>query len=364
MRPFACSKASAHICFLAQFPPPMHGLSKAVDTLYNSRLKEKYNFSMININNNKRILLSLVALLRSKSNVIYFTLSQSRGGNLRDLVLLKVIQWRRKKCIVHIHGGYYRQLVDNDVPAWQRKMNYQAVKYLAGGIVLGHSLHNIFEGMLPEDKIFVCPNCVDDAFIATSIDDKISTINESESKLHILYLSNFIESKGYREVLKLARMAQEKGDGDKYVFHFAGKFFDSSEEAFFQEYCKGLKNVVFHGIVGGKDKVDLLNLCHIFALLSRYPNEGQPISILEAMGNGMAIITTDHAGIPEIATHENGFACNKEHIDVKEIYNYLLACYEHRDKLADVCKLNYAEVKEKYTEKHYIDNMDKIFLQI
>ena len=119
--------------------------------------------------------------------------------------------------------------------------------------------------------------------------------------------------------------------------------------------------VEFHGVVGGQDKVNLLNRCHIFSLLSRYPNEGQPISILEAMGNGMAVITTDHAGIPEIASHENGFACSKLHIDVNEIYGYLLDCYEHREKLATVCKLNYQVVKKKYTERQYIDNMDKIF---
>ena len=28
------------ICFIAQFPPLMHGLSKAVETLYNSNLKK------------------------------------------------------------------------------------------------------------------------------------------------------------------------------------------------------------------------------------------------------------------------------------------------------------------------------------
>lgn len=352
------------ICFLAQFPPPMHGLSKAVETLYNSRLKEKYHFSKIDITNNKRILQSLMALWRCKSDVVYFTPSQTRGGNLRDLLFLKVIQWREKKCIVHIHGGYYRQLIDNDVPAWQRKMNYHAVKRLEGGIVLGHSLHGIFEGMLSDDKIFVCPNCVDNAFIASSVDEKINRMSVEGSKLHILYLSNFIETKGFREVMQLARMAQERGDGDKFVFHFAGKFFESTEEEFFKRHRSGLENVVFHGIVGGQDKVNLLNQCHIFSLLSRYPNEGQPISILEAMGNGMAIITTDHAGIPEIASRVNGFTCSKEHIDVNEIYQYLLDSFEHREKLAAVCRLNYREVKEKYTEKQYIDNMDKIFEQI
>ena len=352
------------ICFLAQFPPPMHGLSKAVETLYHSRLKEKYHFEKIDITNNKRILHSLLALMKSKNDIVYFTPSQTRGGNLRDLLFLKVIQWRKKKCIVHIHGGYYRHLIDHDIPAWQRRMNYHAVEKLAGGIVLGHSLHGVFEEMLPNDKIFVCPNCVDDAFIAPSVDDKISKMLVEGGKLHILYLSNFIESKGYREVLQLARMAQERGDGNKFVFHFAGKFFETTEEKFFNSHSKDLDNVVFHGVVGGKNKVDLLNQCHIFSLLSRYPNEGQPISILEAMGNGMAIITTDHAGIPEIASHDNGFTCSKQHIDVNEIYQYLLDCYEHRGKLAVVCRLNHQEVKEKYTEKKYIDNMDKIFEMI
>ena len=139
------------ICFLAQFPPPMHGLSKAVETLYNSRLKEKYHFSKIDITNNKRILQSLIALWKCKSDVVYFTPSQTRGGNLRDLLFLKLIQWRGKECVVHIHGGYYRQLVDNDIPGWQRRMNYHAVERLARGIVLGHSMHGLFAGMLPDE---------------------------------------------------------------------------------------------------------------------------------------------------------------------------------------------------------------------
>lgn len=75
----------------------------------------------------------------------------------------------------------------------------------------------------------------------------------------------------------------------------------------------------------------------------------------------MAVITTDHAGIPEIASHDNGFACSKKGINVNEIYSYLLNCYDNREQLTKVCELNYREVKAKYTEKQFIDNMDKIF---
>ena len=351
------------ICFLAQFPPPMHGLSKAVDTLYNSRLKEKYHFSKIDITNNKRILQSLIALWNCKSDVVYFTPSQTRGGNLRDLLFLKLIQWRGKECVVHIHGGYYRKLVDEDIPGWQRRMNYHAVERLAGGIVLGHSLHGIFEGMLPDDKIFVCPNCVDEAYIASSIDEKMEGLKRN-GVLHVLYLSNFIASKGYREVLEMARMASDKGDGDKFVFHFAGKFFDPREEEYFNEVSKGLGNVVYHGVVGGKDKADLLSLCNLFVLLTRYPNEGQPISILEAMGNGMAVVTTDHAGIPEIASRKNGFVCNKDAIDLVKIMDYLKLCNSDRKYLSEICFHNYFTVKEKYSERQYISNMETVFEKV
>ena len=154
----------------------------------------------------------------------------------------------------------------------------------------------------------------------------------------MLYLSNFIASKGYREVLEMARMASDKGDGGKFVFHFAGKFFDPREEEYFNEVSKGLGNVVYHGIVDGKDKADLLSLCNLFVLLTRYPNEGQPISILEAMGNGMAVVTTDHAGIPEIASRKNEFVCRKIDIDMQEIYHYLTDCYNNRKKFSATCE--------------------------
>lgn len=338
----------------------MHGLSKAVQTLFDSRLKDKYHFSKINITRNSKILKTLFALIKSRADLIYFTPAQSRGGNLRDLFLMKIVQVRKKPCLIHIHGGHYRELVDHGMPLWQKRINYSMVSKLAGGIVLGNSLRYILEGMLPNDRIFVCPNCVDDEFISTDIAEKMNQLKNAK-QLNILYLSNFIPSKGYREVLALAKLAQSCDDGQKFIFHFAGKFYSKEEEDYFFKTSKSLTNVKYHGIVGGKEKIKLLNICNIFILLTRYPIEGQPISILEAMGNGMAIVTTNHAGIPEIAGPTNGFVCDKKHIDLNAIHKYLLDCYQHREKLIDVCSLNYKSTKQKYTERQYINNMDKIF---
>lgn len=62
------------ICFIAQFPPPMHGLSKAVETLYDSKLSSEFEFEKVDITNNKSFLKNLVLIHRSKAELFYFTI--------------------------------------------------------------------------------------------------------------------------------------------------------------------------------------------------------------------------------------------------------------------------------------------------
>ena len=247
--------------------------------------------------------------------------------------------------MIHLHGGYYRILIEKDCGQLQRSLNYKAISRISGTIVLGNSLKSIFKGMINEQKIFVVPNCVDEEYMlnACSYKEKINLL-ASQPVLHILYLSNFIESKGYKEVLELAAKVQTEQKNTLH-FHFAGKFFEEKERMYFENFITKhqLENTItYHGIVSGKKKNDLLNLCNIFILLTRYPNEGQPISILEAMGNAMAIITTNHAGIPDIATNkEHGLVIDKNNINLEEIYNYILRLDKERSSLRNICERNY-----------------------
>ena len=347
------------ICFVAQFPPPMHGLSKAVETLYNSELSKEFEFEKVDITNNKKILQNIVAIKRSKADLFYFTISQTKGGNLRDLAIFQAIG--NRPCLIHLHGGYYRTLVDS-LPAWQRKANFKAISKLNGAIVLGPSLKWIFEGMLPKEKIFTVPNCVDDEYLMSDkeFEEKVNTVDQRKVK-HVLYLSNFIRSKGYPEVLEMAKMEKERGGERRFHFDFAGQFFEKSEENFFWNYVKdnGLEEyVTYHGIVGGNKKRELLKLCDIFCLLTTYPNEGQPISIFEAMGNGMVIVTTDHAGIPDqVADGVNGIVVNKDDIKISTIYDYLMCT----KKYLSIEISNRELAKTNYCQKEYLLNMKKTF---
>lgn len=356
------------ICFIAQFPPPMHGLSKAVETLYNSELNQEFEFEKVDITNNKKFLSSLFGISRSKADLFYFTISQTKGGNIRDLVILKLLDMQKKKCLIHLHGGYYRTLVDN-LGGWQARANYKAIGKLAGAIVLGPSLKWIFEGMLSEKKIYTVPNCVDDQYLMSEVQfmDKCASYKQKKIK-HILYLSNFIRSKGYPEVLEMAKLEKEsvdKGNDRKYHFDFAGKFFEKAEEDYFNLFIKNNnleEYVSYHGVVGGEQKQGLLNNADIFVLLTRYPNEGQPISILEAMGNGLQVITTNHAGIPDIVKDGvTGIVIDKK--VEKNIPNNILERIQNEDG----CKMILAarnSVIANYQERNYIENMRAVFKKV
>lgn len=346
------------ICFVAQFPPPIHGLSKAVDTLYKSSLSSIYDFTKIDIKDNTQILQTIIKILTIKTDLFYFTISQTIWGNIRDLLLLALFKLRRKKCVIHLHGGYYRNLIDHDCGFLQRKLNYILVSRVDKAIVLSESLKCIFDGILPQEKVIVVGNGVDKQFLPTVIEKHVRT-----EKLNLVYLSNFIKEKGYVEVLEVANSIKEKGLEDKFCFCFAGKFYSELDFKYFNQYIKEhqLVNVEYHGVVLGDKKNELLLKGHIFFLLTKYPNEGQPISLLEAMGNGMAIITTNHAGIPDIVTNERGLICDVNNINIHDITNYLIKCYQDRQYLKIVGEQNHKYIQEFYTEDIYIDNMGKVF---
>lgn len=351
------------ICFIAQFPPPIHGLSKAVDTLFHSKMEEEFIFEKVDITNNKNIIKNLILIAKSKADLFYFTISQTKGGNLRDLLILKLLQIQHKKCLIHLHGGYYRQLVDNDLGIVQQKANYRAISQIDGAIVLGESLRSIFSGMIQNNKIFVVPNCVDDAYLMSEerFGEKLSGCDKRRVK-HVLYLSNFIRTKGYPQILEMARIEKEHveaGEHKKFHFDFAGKFFEDTEKKFFFDYIKqyNLEDfITYHGVVDGKEKCKLLELCDIFVLLTRYPNEGQPISILEAMGNGMVVVTTDHAGIPDIVKDGVNGVVVKKNVKIPDLR--ALNGYEK------IMTENYNHIKKNYTQEKYIKNMEELFKRI
>lgn len=102
--------------------------------------------------------------------------------------------------------------------------------------------------------------------------------------------------------------------------------------------------------------------CYIFVLPTRYPNEGQPIGILEAMGNGMLIITTDHAGIPDIVMDGvNGIVVSGADLAVDVCDNLKKLS---NSELLKIINHNQEYCRQNFTENIYLSKMETTFYSI
>lgn len=352
---------------IGQFPPPIHGLSKALDTLYNSYLNKEFDFTKIDITNNKKFLNNLLKIMFSKLDLYYLTISQSKFGNIRDLIMIKLIQLKKKKIIIHLHGGGFRNILDDEFGNFQKKLNYKILSKVDAGIVLGESLRYIFEGIIPNDKVYVVKNCVDDEFVISDeeFNEKLIAL-ENKKEFKILYLSNFIEDKGYKEVLQLAKLVKEKND-NRFKFIFAGKFFNESDKNEFFEYIdnNNLNSIVsYRGIIGGNDKLNTLKESDFFILLTRYKNEGQPISIIEAAANGLKVISTNHAGIADILANNYMICVDKNNIELQKILIDIDKNYKNRSSFIDCIIESRKNTLNNFSESNYLNELEKIFNMI
>lgn len=352
------------IGIIGQFPPPMHGLSKALDTLYNSYLSQEFDFTKIDITNNKKFLINLIKILFSKLDLYYLTISQSKFGNIRDLIMIKLIQVKKKKIIIHLHGGGFRNILEDEFGNYQKKLNYKILSKVNAGIVLGHSLKYIFKGIIPEDKIYVVKNCVDDEYVINNdeFNKKLKKL-ETKKEFKILYLSNFIEDKGYKEVLQLAKLVKEDNNYT-FKFVFAGKFFNENDKKEFFDFINNNKLdsiIEYKGIVSGNKKLELLKESDFFILLTRYKNEGQPISIIESAINGLKVITTNHAGILDILDTNRMIVVEKNNISSNLILEYINNDIEQIDRFKSILELNRQSVESEFSEKIYLNELKKIF---
>ena len=146
------------LLMIAPFPPPITGQSFASNFLY-EKIKNKFDIKIINYTRKDPIkksklnfdfiskvikIGSEIRLLAKKSDIIYFTVSQSLLGNIKDLFFLfKIGKFNRKKTIIHLHGGYFDQYLKNS-PLLIKLLNKYFFKNIKAGIVLGDSLKKCF----------------------------------------------------------------------------------------------------------------------------------------------------------------------------------------------------------------------------
>jgi glycosyltransferase involved in cell wall biosynthesis len=255
-----------------------------------------------------------------------------------------------RESIVHVKGGYLKTSYEN-MSYFKKTISKFILQLYSKGIVLSDSLRPLLEEFLDSDNVFVQHNFIQHSLI---LPEKEVFQRKSFDSLKIIFLSNLIPEKGIYQLLESLENLNSKGT--KFEAKIAGHI-PNNHEGLKQRMHK-IKNLEFIGVVQGNAKADLLSWGNVFCLPTYYSMEGQPISILEAMGFGNLIVTTKHAGIPDICNKKNGSFV--EQSDVQSLVSELNSLINNISWVKETCRFNLTQARKLYSEEAFVNGVIKI----
>ena len=359
-----------NILFIAALPPPICGQSKASKVLLDA-LQKKNKVDIINLGKKnlkngvvsiKRIFEILVILAQTwnkkhGNDIIYLSLAESFLGNIRDLFIYLILYKNLDKVFVHMLGGAgMKKTLESNT--FRKKINIFFLRKIAGIIVEGSLNFDMFSKVTSEKKIHIVPNFAEDYLFLS--DHEIKDKYSKNEPIKILYLSNLLNGKGYKE---LADAYIETSESIKHKVNiiYVGGFESNNDESDFLTKIKNYAGIKYIGkFIDGEEKRELYSKSHVFCLPTYYPFEGQPISILEAYATGCVVITTNHSGIPFIfSDKKNGFLVEKK--SVLSLQQAIEEIVRHKNNLESIALNNRNEAIEKYRTLIYQNTILNIF---
>ncbi len=343
------------VLFFGSYPGPMTGQAISFKEAYDNYSGKKILVNTTKFNN--KILNSLYCLFSlplifvfKKFPIVYFTCVRSKLGAIKDIQLLLLCKLFNKKVINHLHGADFK-IFYNASNTLKPLLEYCYNK-IDVSIVLLPSMKEQFSDFL-DMKIEVIQNCYSTEMESINVDF-------ANKKKQILYLSNLINSKG---IFIFMEAAGQLLDEDPNIIVKIGGVPMNDEEMSekeisekFQNIYKDLKlkypdRILYMGEVKGDEKVKTLLESSIFILPTFYAMEAFPITIIEAMRFGNAVITTNHNYLSDIVNDKNGKLVNKK--SSAEIVNTVKYLFSSPEKLKEIQKYNEIESREKYSPQKY-----------
>lgn len=233
--------------------------------------------------------------------------------------------------ILHIHGSTFDEFVDTDSPISRR---LQSLVYSAADevIVLSAYWQKELQRYIDQEKITVIPNAVDPEEYSPSFDP---------TPAHIMFVSDLIPRKGVKEFLEAIEIIQQKSSSNLRI-SIAGKGPLSTDV---DKTSEKYGDVEYLGYISEEEKREMLSKGSIYVLPSYA--EGLPISLLEAMAGGNAVVTTKVGSIPEVITSENGILV--EPGDADQLADALLHLLESPETVERMAHTNRDVVETKYS---------------
>lgn len=381
-------KSKAKVLLAGPIPPPWTGMAVGTEILLKSNLlKRDFTIKHVNLNlegkgtfvrlmGTIKILLEAVAkIVWYRPQVIHVMVTRSKLGCVKDFVFIGLGRLLRAKVCAHVRGGNLGLLHDACGPVLRRILRffYHRVSF---GIVLGETLVGQFDDLLPPARVRVIFNCFPEHEIKGPL--KKGARNESDP-LKVVFLSNVLPTKGLFDALRGVALAIQ--EGVPIEFTFAGEFFNNDgalpklgQYALENVNAKSLEKKYEHlidelgirhrvkriRVIQGQAKWNMLLSSDILLLPIYNRTEGQPLTIIEAMRSGCAVVTTTCGGIADIVEDRTTGRTVRPRCpeDIAEALEWI---WKNPAWLEDVSKKNQQRAIVDYSPEAHVTALIKVF---
>lgn len=337
--PWAARAAPLHVVIVGQVPQPTHGqalanhylVNGAYDHLRVHHVALRFSRTVADVSRfrPRKVLrlpgvigrVWLHALVGHRHVLVFSVGMRNRTPLLRDAAVLLLTRPLFRHIVLHVHTGGCRSQIER-LPRWLRPV----VERAYGDVDLALHLHASLDdgGFRRPKRVSVLPYGVEDPGVPPH-----GTPSEHEPT--VLFLGNLYPSKGTHLLVAAAQRLRERGVAFRLVF--AGEAPDEGTRVALQDAVVAADLTEHVSLVGplfGADKERALRTARLLCLPTQYEGEAMPLSVIEAMAHGVAVVASTWRALPALVEHGvTGFLVAPGRVeDLAERLQQLLVCPE------------------------------------
>lgn len=362
------------ILFIATLPPPIHGSAVVSEQIRNSKvINDAFDGDYVNLGTSRKmdeigkggLWLNLQKLFRfagsffktfgllltHRYDLCYCAITCHGSGFLKDAPFVLLCKLFGRKVVIHQHNKGMAKDVDRPVYRWLLPLVYKNAKV----ILLSWHLYPDIEKVVRRKDVMICPNGIK----PTVNPDFQRTPNK---RPHILFLSNLLIDKGVLVLLDALKILKDKGYS--FVCDFVGSETKDIDAARFTKEVEGRglnRLAIYHGKKYGEEKEAYFKQADIFVFPTYYHNECFPLVILEAMEQGLPVISTNEGGIrDEVKDGKNGLVVKSQ--DAVALADAIQRLLDDKDVRHTMGAEGRQMFKERFTMECFENNIKGILI--
>lgn len=289
-------------------------------------------------------------LFKKQENIICYHIHMASDGSIiRKLLIALCLKIKNKKFIVHVHGSKFQE------HRLQIFLAGQIVKLSNAVICITEQMKNFFEKEHMKCKIYIIPN-----FCETIVEKPVD-LSKHKNPVKIVFAGNCFGIFGKRKGIYDLLTAFEKA---KFDFPVQLDLYGAGEVERIREIAEDSTKKDCINVIGWMEHAEYLEKLpnYDFFVLPSHA-EVFPMTILEAMGFGIPIVSTYVGGIPEmIENGKSGILFKAKEID--ELVNALEKMANNSELRTELGKNAWKDAKERYTPEIVLRKLEEMYGKI